>query len=376
MYELNLADNITRLRHERKITQEELADFIGVTKASVSKWENAQSMPDLMLLLQLAAFFDVTVDGLLGYEPKLSPEQIRRCYAGLSKDFAKLPVDEVFEKAGLLARRYYSCYPLLLELGILYLNHYMLVREKEEQTRLLEEAAGWCGHILENCDDVGVCGDALILKAVLNLQLGRTKETIEALEPSVNPDRLSGQEGVILTQAYCMAGEEEKAKSYIQIKEYQDLLNLTGDAVLSLSVYKNDMERCEKTIERINGVMEKYQLEQLHPNMAAQFHYQSAAVYALNGRDRDALHALERFESCINMLLHAEQPVLHGDAYFDRLDRWIGRLPLGEMAPRDKAFVGQNIKEALSHPVFHGIKEEKEFQKIVRRLTKGGKNHD
>ena len=39
------------------ITQEELADFLGVTKASISKWENAQSTPDLMLLLQLSAFF-------------------------------------------------------------------------------------------------------------------------------------------------------------------------------------------------------------------------------------------------------------------------------------------------------------------------------
>ena len=81
MYELNLADNITRLRHERRITQEELADFLGVTKASVSKWENAQSIPDLLLLLQLAAFFDITIDQLLGYEPQLSREQIRCFYA-------------------------------------------------------------------------------------------------------------------------------------------------------------------------------------------------------------------------------------------------------------------------------------------------------
>ena len=39
---LKLSDNIIRLRREHKITQEELADFLGVTKASVSKWENAQ----------------------------------------------------------------------------------------------------------------------------------------------------------------------------------------------------------------------------------------------------------------------------------------------------------------------------------------------
>ena len=36
MNELNFSDNIVKLRHKKKITQEQLADFIGVTKASVS----------------------------------------------------------------------------------------------------------------------------------------------------------------------------------------------------------------------------------------------------------------------------------------------------------------------------------------------------
>ena len=58
----NLWDNIARLRRERKITQEELADFLGVTKAAVSKWENRQTTPDILLLPQLASFFEVTID--------------------------------------------------------------------------------------------------------------------------------------------------------------------------------------------------------------------------------------------------------------------------------------------------------------------------
>ena len=60
MNALNLAEKIIRLRHDKKITQEQLADFVGVTKASVSKWETKQSLPDILLLPQLAAFFDVT----------------------------------------------------------------------------------------------------------------------------------------------------------------------------------------------------------------------------------------------------------------------------------------------------------------------------
>ena len=39
MYLINFSENISRLRREKKITQEQLADFVGVTKASVSKWE-------------------------------------------------------------------------------------------------------------------------------------------------------------------------------------------------------------------------------------------------------------------------------------------------------------------------------------------------
>ena len=109
---LNLSSNITRLRHERKLTQEELADFVGVTKASVSKWENAQSMPDILLLPQLAAFFDVTIDELVGYEPQLSDKQIRHLYAQLTKDLATRPLHEALGRVRSLAHRYYSCYPI------------------------------------------------------------------------------------------------------------------------------------------------------------------------------------------------------------------------------------------------------------------------
>ena len=72
---LNFSNNIVNLRH--KGTGVEALAFIGVTKASVSKWETKQSMPDITLLPQLAAFFDVTVDELLGYEPNPAEEQIR-----------------------------------------------------------------------------------------------------------------------------------------------------------------------------------------------------------------------------------------------------------------------------------------------------------
>ena len=380
MYGLNLADNIARLRHERKITQEELADFLGVTKASVSKWENAQSTPDLLMLLQLAVFFDVTVDELLGYEPQLSREQIRRRYVELTEDFARLPFDEAADKTRTLARRYYSCYPLLLQLVVLYWNHFMLAETKEGQKEILMEASAWCDHILDHCGDVGVCSDALGLKAGLSLQMGRAAEAVSLLEPAAESGRLGaqGQRGALLVQAYRMIGETDKARSYIQGKQYLDLLNLVSDAILSLSLYENEIERCEVTIGRIQGVMNEYSLERLHPNLAAQFYFQSSLVYAQNRKWKEAVSALLCFEKCVDQLLHAKRVCLHGDEYFDLLDERIESLPLGDLAPRDRGFIGQNIREALSHPAFEGLKERREFKRLVRRFAdeKGGEHHD
>lgn len=88
MDQIHLGDNISRLRHQKKITQEELARFMGVTKASVSKWETNQSLPDILLLPQLASFFDISVDELLGYKPQLSKEQIQKYYFDFAAQFA------------------------------------------------------------------------------------------------------------------------------------------------------------------------------------------------------------------------------------------------------------------------------------------------
>ncbi|EOS25519.1 hypothetical protein C806_01646 [Lachnospiraceae bacterium 3-1] len=372
MNELNLSENITRLRRERKLTQEELADFLGVTKASVSKWENAQSMPDILLLPRLAVFFGVTIDELIGYEAQLSREQIRRCYGELSKDFVNLPFDEAAQKVRAMAHRYYSCYPFLLQLSILCWNHFMLAKSQEEGKKMLQEAIQWCDRILDHCKDTLVCSDALSLKAGLNLQLGRADEVIEALEPALDPSRLAGQDGGVLVQAYRMAGKIQEAKNYVQVKEYTSLLNLVGNAVLSLSLYENDMERCEKTIQRVKGLMDLYHLEQLHPNVAAQFYCQAAIVFAGNGNNEEALASLRQFEKCIHELWGSEQMALHGDAYFDLLDVWIEALPLGSMAPRDKGFMLQSVQEIFAHPAFEGFKENKEFQSIVKRVLEGG----
>ena len=59
------ADKLIALRKKSVWSQEELAEKLGVTRQSVSKWEGAQSVPDIDKILQLSHLFGVTTDYLL-----------------------------------------------------------------------------------------------------------------------------------------------------------------------------------------------------------------------------------------------------------------------------------------------------------------------
>ena len=61
---------LKQLRNERKLTQTELAELLGVTNRSISRWENGVTMPDFDFLIELAKHYDVEVMEILDGERK------------------------------------------------------------------------------------------------------------------------------------------------------------------------------------------------------------------------------------------------------------------------------------------------------------------
>lgn len=68
--EMKLSENIRAQRKARGLTQEQLSEVLGVTVGAVYKWEAGMSTPELPLIVEMADFFDTSVDALLGYELK------------------------------------------------------------------------------------------------------------------------------------------------------------------------------------------------------------------------------------------------------------------------------------------------------------------
>ncbi len=65
--QIKLNENIKKYRKSMGLTQEELAEAFEVTVGAVSKWESGSNVPDILTLMQLADFFSISVDVLLGY---------------------------------------------------------------------------------------------------------------------------------------------------------------------------------------------------------------------------------------------------------------------------------------------------------------------
>jgi len=59
---------IAKLRKEKKLTQKQLANELGITDRAISKWENGKSMPDLSLLKPICDIFDISINELLSGE--------------------------------------------------------------------------------------------------------------------------------------------------------------------------------------------------------------------------------------------------------------------------------------------------------------------
>lgn len=371
MYAIHFSENIARLRREKKITQEQLADFIGVTKASVSKWETKQSMPDVILLPQLAAYFDVTIDELLGYEPQLSKEQIKKIYLELSGCIATEDFDCVLKRCRELVKQYYSCYEFLIQMVTLWLNHYMLL-DGEKGMELLKEAEALCRHILANCKDIGLCSDALILKASVCLAMGKTQQVIEELEEISNPCRLAAESDGILISAYMSAGEWEKANSFTQISMYGHLLSLVGCGTKYMSMHKDELALCEETYRRIQNVAEAFHLVKLNFNIMVLVNYQMAIIYSLHDRKKEAIEQLELFVKPIVEFLNGDENPMRSDEYLDTLDEWFEQLALGGNAPRDKRVVYDSMMSVFETPVFAGLKGEEEYEKLKAFAQKRG----
>ena len=366
MKEINISRTIVQKRREKGITQDDLASYIGISKASVSKWETGQSYPDITFLPQLAAYFNISIDDLMGYEPQMSKEDIRKLYLKLSSDFAVKPFDEVIDACRDVSKKYFSCFPLLFQIGASVVNNSPLADDEEKRIAVLAEAKELFIRIKEHSEDAELIEQSIGMEAVCAHMTGSPTEVINLLEgfntPKVSPEPL-------LAAAYQMTGKIEEAKTVLQIGVYRYITALFGLFTPYLSLCSDNAERFDEVYKRISGIAELFNIKELHPSLLLNIYLSAGQGYLAGNNTGKALEMLELYTETAAGSIYPLQ--LKGDDYFDLLEDWFEEFPLGTALPRDEKTVRQSMADAVvSNPVFSVLTDNPRFQRIAEKLKK------
>lgn len=219
---LKLGENLKKYRLKRELTQEQLADVLGVSAQAVSRWENGTTYPDITLLPTIASYFEITLDQLMGMDDFKSEEQLKELIAQLDDNGSK---GLIYENI-LLLREAVKNYPANYQLQFRLVNQLTFCQYKDgrgltedEINDLNREAVEVGNRILSHCTDGEIINRTTQELAYIYSRLGDKEKAIEyALKL---PD-IGGCSTVILGNIY--EGEQQKLHLQWAVKGYISML--------------------------------------------------------------------------------------------------------------------------------------------------------
>ena len=362
---LNFSKNLSNLRKERKITQENLANYLGVTKAAVSKWELNQSYPDITLLPIIASYFNISIDELLGYEPFMKDDEVKELYSKLIKEFSTEEFDIVYEKCIQYEKKYYTCYFLQFHLGLLYCNHAYLAFEEEKIMEVYIHATEVFKRIEENCKNANLAKEALSLKSYCNLIMGKCDDIIEDLKV-VN--QISMPTENILSKAYLTKGDKEKAIKILQISIFNNFMNSLQSMTDILYCYYDNNEKQDQYIQKIVKVIEILDLENEYPQVLLNIFASISMVYGTKGDKENCIIFLQK---CVDLISNKKVFDLHENknTMFDYLPEFLENMSIGNIVPRNESLIIDSFIESIkTHPAFAIIRDDIRYDNITYTL--------
>ena len=359
MRHFQFSDVFTNRRKQLGVTQEQIADYVGVSRAAVSKWEKGLSYPDITLLPKLATYFNVSIDELLGYEPQLTKERIEKLYAKLAQQFSEQAFEEVQQEIEQLIAEYYACFPFVIKMAQLYLNYYS---KSSEPTTILQRIEQLCLRVKESSEDYQLINQAVIVGAYAKLLQGQLSEVLEMLGEEVTIQL--GRDQLVAT-AHNMLGNTEEAKQILQVSMYQNIIFTIATGTEGLLLEVANPNHFDETVERIKKLIEVFNIEALNVNAALVFYLKAATGYAMQNRKAETLEMLKRYaKTCIQIQFPL---TLQGDDYFYLLTDWITK-EIDPQAPRDEQSIKKDLLASVCLPAFQLLQEDKEYKALIQNL--------
>lgn len=116
---MQIGEVIRKYRKSADMTQEEMANRLGVTAPAVNKWENGNSYPDITLLAPIARLLGISTDELLSYREELSSEEIQELVRTANTKFQEENYEDVFRWIKKELELYPNCEQLIWQMAVM-----------------------------------------------------------------------------------------------------------------------------------------------------------------------------------------------------------------------------------------------------------------
>lgn len=239
------SENLRHLRLTKGYTQEQLAERLGISAQSVSRWECCITLPDVLQLPDLARIFGITVEDLFREGITCYPNYAQRLLAvyevsGRTEDFAS--AEQEFLR--LLTSEYTA--DDLRAFGTLY--HHMMKNCANYALRYLDDAMS------EGKQDKRLIGRIIQQKVALLCDMGRSSEVIEKYSQKIHSDPTDDQNWCFCIAAYHFAGENQTAlelvkKALALFPDHSDLLFYAGDICKELGRHDDALRYWERVLQ-------------------------------------------------------------------------------------------------------------------------------
>lgn len=283
---MQIGEVIRTHRKNKNMTQEEMANRLGVTPPAVNKWEKNNSLPDIKLLAPIARLLDITLDTLLSFQEELTDDEINGLINEVDIKLKNESYEETFEWAKKQLELYPNCERLTLWMAQIfdirrcildisdpekydnYINDcYVRVLSSKDEDMKSKAADSLFGFYLRK-EEFEKAESYLNYfsnqdperkrkQAVIYSKTKRVKEAYKSYEELL----LSGYEmaSLVLNSIYMLAMEEKNIdKAYTIVEKQKQLANLfeMGEyrevsSMLEFVVAQKDIDKTIETMEKL-----------------------------------------------------------------------------------------------------------------------------
>ena len=237
--ELMIGEKLKKLRRNRDLTQEEVANHIGISFQAISKWERGDGYPDITMLPTLANYFEVSVDELIGMEEISSAQRLDDINQKWQENRALGNHKENVELMRNALKNHPNNALLLMQLSC---SLERLEGTEKEKKEYLKESIMLHEQILKYCDDSEIRGAALCNLSDAYYRYGDYEKAVEYATKL--PNLYKTRETALVRVLKDDAQKNEVAKSTIE-----PLIWLLSYHLTTLSETENDTHYKGKIIK-------------------------------------------------------------------------------------------------------------------------------